>query len=100
MPDWDGYGAKPARPDAASWAERVAAAFPRGLGVPHFSFDPEGDALLEWSRGRYRVLTVIVSSTGKLSYAARINGVKVTGIEIFADALPARLAETARRLAS
>ena len=98
-PDWDGYDALPAKLESASWAERVAAAFPWGLGVPHFSFDPEGDALLEWFFGKNRVLTVIVSSTGELSYAARINGAKVTGIEVFADALPPRLAETARRLA-
>ena len=99
VPDWDGYGAAPANPMSASWAEKVVAAFPPGLGVPHFSFDPDGDALLEWFVASDRVLSVSVGADGELRYAARISGFKKTGIEIFADALPSDLAETAYRLA-
>lgn len=99
VPDWDGYGAAPANPMSAAWAEKVVTAFPASLGIPHFSFDPDGEALLEWIVAKDRVLSVSVGADGELRYAARISGVKRTGIEVFADALPASLAETACRLA-
>ena len=100
VPDWDGYGAAPANPMSASWAERIVGAFPAslGLGVPHFSFDPEGDALIEWMVRRDRMLTLSVGADGEIRYAARISGFKRTGIEIYADTLPQDLVETARRL--
>ena len=99
VPDWDGYGAAPASSMSAAWAEQVVAASPPSLGVPHFSFDADGDALLEWTLADDRVLNVSVGADGEVRYAARISGFKRTGIEIFADALPAGLAETAHRLA-
>ena len=99
VPDWDGYGATPANPRSAAWAEKVVAAFPPGLGVPHFAFDADGEAILEWNVARDRVLSVSVGVDGELRYAAGISGFKRTGIEIFADALPVGLAETACRLA-
>jgi len=98
VPDWDGYGATPANPMSAAWAEKVVAAFPQDLGIPQFSFDSDGDALLEWNLAGDRVLNVSVGADGELRYAARISGFKSTGIEIFADALPAGLVETACRL--
>ncbi len=100
-PGWDGYGAAPANAMSASWAEKVVAAFPYalGFGVPHVGFDPDGDALLEWVVRKDRVLAVSVGADGELRYAARICGFKRTGVEVFADALPAGLVETARRLA-
>ena len=99
VPDWDGYGAAPANPMSAAWAEKVVTAFPRSLGIPHFSFDPDGEALLEWIVAKDRVLSVSVGADGEIRYAARISGFKRTGIEVFADALPTGLAETACRLA-
>ena len=74
-------------------------AFPASLGIPHFSFDPDGETLLEWIVAKDQVLSVSVGADGELRYAARISGFKRTGIEVFADALPAGLAETASRLA-
>lgn len=99
VPDWDGYGAAPANPMSAAWAEKVVTAFPRSLGIPHFSFDPDGEALLEWIVAKDQVLSVSVGADGEIRYAARISGFKRTGIGVFADALPTGLAETACRLA-
>jgi len=98
VPDWDGYGSAPANPLSAAWAEKIVVAFPPDLGIPQFSFDSEGEALLEWNVASDRVLNVSVGADGELRYAARISGFKSTGIEIFADALPAGLVETACRL--
>ncbi|MDE2973873.1 MAG: hypothetical protein OXU64_03975 [Gemmatimonadota bacterium] len=83
---------------SAAWAEKVVTAFPPDLGIPQFSFDSDGEALLEWNLAVDRVLNVSVGADGELRDAARISGFKSTGIEIFADALPAGLAEAACRL--
>lgn len=99
VPDWDGYGAAPADAMSAARAERVVTAFPPSLGIPHFSFDADGEALLEWIVASDRVLSVSIGADGELRYAARISGFKRTGIEIFADGLPKGLAEMACRLA-
>ncbi len=99
VPDWDSYGALPADPLSASWAEEVASELLPILGLPHYSFDPEGEALLEWFKDADRVLDLSIGSNGELRYAATIGGAKVTGIEGFSDGLPPGLLSAARRLA-
>lgn len=98
--DWDGYGALPANPLAASWAEKVASTLLPILGLPHYSFDPQGEALLEWYKDPDRVLDLSIGSSGELRYAATIGGARLTGIEDFSDGLPPGLLSAARRLAA
>ena len=96
--DWDGYGALPAQALSASWAEEVASALITILGLPHYSFDPEGEALLEWYKDADRVLDLSIGKNGEVRYAATVGGAKVTGIEVFSDGLPPGLLSAARRL--
>lgn len=98
-PDWDGHGALPADPLSATWAEYAVASLLPLLGLPHYSFDPHGDALMEWHRALDRTLDLSVGNNGELRYAARIGGANVTGVEQFAEALPPGLVSVARRLA-
>ena len=100
MPGWDGYGAVPANPDSASRAEAVVAPLLPTLGLPHYSFDPEGDALMEWYLAPDRVLDMSVGSNGEIRYAATIGGARQTGIEQFSDGLPSGILQMARRLAA
>ncbi len=98
-PDWDGYGGLPADPLSASWAEYAVAPLLPILGLPHYSFDPHGDALMEWYRAPDRTLDLSVGDNGELRYAARIGGARVNGVEQFAEALPPGLMSVAQRLA-
>ena len=95
---WDGYGAAPANPDSASRAEAVVAPLLSTLGLPHYSFDPQGDALMEWYLAPDRVLDMSVGSNGEIRYAATIGGASQTGIEQFSDGLPSDVLMMARRL--
>ena len=96
--NWDGYGAAPANALSMEWARRVLAAFPSRVGVPEIAFEPDGDAGFEWWWGSDRVLSVSVSPSGDLRYAAKLNATKVIGTEVFADGLPKRLVEVAYEL--
>ncbi len=96
--NWDGYGAASANALSMEWARRVLAAFPNCVGVPGIAFEPDGDAGFEWWWGSDRVLSVSVSQSGDLRYAARLNATRVIGAEVFADGLPKRLVEVAYEL--
>ncbi len=98
-PDWDGYGASPADPLSASWACDVVAPLLPILGLPHYSFDPDGDVLLEWHLAEDRVLDLSVGANGEVRYSAVIGGSRMTGIEQFAEGLPLGLLSVARGLA-
>ncbi len=69
------------------------------LGLPRVSFDPDGDALLEWRWSSDRSLDLSVGGNGELRYAARVGSARVTGIEPFAEASPTGLQGVVRRLA-
>lgn len=97
-PDWDGYGATPADEMSMYWARQVLLALPTRLGVPETVFEPDGAAGLEWWGGPDRVLSVSVGGNGEVRYAARLNGARVIGTEMFADGLPKRLVEAAFEL--
>ena len=97
-PDWDGNGADPADPMSAARAEEVVGALLPLLGLPHYAFDPEGDALVEWCWSPDRSLDLSVGRNGELRYAVRVGGTRLTGIEPFAGALPPGLLNVARRL--
>lgn len=99
-PDWDGHGALPADWLSASWAEYAIAPLLPILGLPHYSFDPYGDALVEWYRAADRTLDLSVGNNGELRYAGRIGGARVNGIEQFAEAVPPGLLSVALRLAA
>lgn len=96
--DWDGHGADPADPLSAEWAEAAVGLLLPLLGLPHYAFDPQGDAIVEWSWPPDRSLELSVGRNGELRYAARVGGSRFTGIEPFAGALPPGLLDLARRL--
>ena len=96
--DWDGYGAAPANERSVEWARRVLAAIPLRVGIPEIAFEPDGDVGLEWWRGPDRVLSVSVGENGQIRFAARLNGDRITGSEMFAGGSPRRLVETALKL--
>jgi len=99
-PDWDGYGAQPASALSKWWAAGVLACLPGTAGVPEVAFEPDGDAGLEWWQGPDRVLSVSVGRNGEIRYAARLNGTRIIGTEMFADGVSRRLADLVDELAA
>jgi hypothetical protein len=88
-PDWDGYGAQPISMDAKTEAQRLVDLLPFWLSAPDALPDPDGDIGLSWDLGSGHVFTVIVSSTGILSYAGLLgDGVKRHGMEPFKSDIP------------
>jgi hypothetical protein len=90
--DWDGYGAAPADELSVEWAARVLDSLPADTLSPEITFDPQGEALLEWMSERGRLLSVSVGAAGELRFALRTPASKLTGIETFTDEIPAGLA--------
>lgn len=98
-PDWDGYGAVPADQMSMHWARKVLLALPAGFGVPEVAFEPDGAASLEWRHGPDRTLSVSIGRNGEIRYAARLNGARVVGTEMFVDGLPRRVLRVLSELA-
>lgn len=78
--DWDGYGARPAHPDAVTHAVRFFASLPRELPPPEVGVDPDGDIAFEWYSND-RVFSISVSPLGELHYAGRFGKNTIRGKE-------------------
>ena len=68
-PNWDGYGAEPANPNALNCAKDLIAALPDDLPLPECSIEPDGCVSLDWLPVPYRTLTLSVSANDRLPYA-------------------------------
>jgi len=98
-PDWDGEGANAMSPVAVQYAAAFLSALPTNLPMPDISADPDGDAYLEWDRGRHEVMTVTISADGSLHYACLSGGSRFHGAEIFKDRVPRLILEGIARVA-
>ena len=100
QPDWDGYGALPARQELIPRALEVAKMCPPELGVPDCSFDADGSPYLEWSQGADRILTLIIEPEDELIYAGRIDGTSFSGSCPVSGDLPKEVRDGMRMLTS
>ena len=82
------------------WARKLLLSLPAGFGVPDVAFEPDGAASLEWWHGPERTLSVSIGRNGEIRYAARLNGAKVVGTEMFVDGLSKRLLKVLSELVS
>lgn len=97
-PDWDGYGALPAKPEALIYAiqfiQAISPSFPR----PDISIDPDGEIALEWQSGPRRVFSVHIGRDGTMNYAG-LDGFSVFhGIENLRENIPSPISEGIRRV--
>jgi len=91
-PGWDGYGAEPVTLDAYRCAYRLVESLPSGIPMPEVGAEPDGDLTLEWYHSPSQVLSVSVSSTGEVNYAALLGeSSRRTGSELIQDRVPADL---------
>jgi hypothetical protein len=99
-PNWNGYDAVPVSDATLAQARALLDLFPSTFPKPDISAHPDGEIAFEWFFGPRRVLTVSVSETGRLSYAAMFGHARVHGTEFLLDVLPPSIAAALRRLYS
>lgn len=97
-PNWDGYGAQPVSGATLAQALAFLDLLPSTLPRPEISPHPDGELAFEWSFGPRRVLTISVSESGRLSYAALFGHARLHGTEFLLDALPEAVILAIQRL--
>jgi hypothetical protein len=98
--NWDGYGAEPVTQDSYRNAYLLLEALPAGYPMPVASAEPDGQLTLEWYRSPMHTLSVSVSATGELHYAALIGPAKAYGTEFLFGCLPKALSDILGRIYS
>ncbi|MGC1870471.1 MAG: hypothetical protein WA700_05890 [Acidobacteriaceae bacterium] len=86
--DWDGYNAVPVSEWSFGFASSVLDALPLGTPAPSIGAEPDGHITLEWYKSPYRTLSVSVSATGQLHFAALIGASTQYGSEPFYGEIP------------
>lgn len=97
-PGWDSYGAQSLSFGSYTQALRLIRALPTTTPVPDISIEPDGEVELCWSVGARRVMTVSVSSVGRLSYAALFGESKSYGAEFLGSEIPRPILENLQRV--
>ena len=98
--DWDGYGARPADRLAGRVTQEFLEHLPTTFPSPEVSIDPDGEVSLEWYREPRWVLSVSISRTGRLSYAALFGREKMHGTQYFESGIPQEILGMIRKLHS
>jgi hypothetical protein len=93
VPGWDGADAAPLEPRSVAIAERLLDALPDGLPAPAISAEPDGQVTCEWYQSARRVVSLSIDPEGFLHYAALLGPRRAFGTELFAGALPRRIAD-------
>ncbi len=87
-PNWDGYEAFPVELPTLDTVRRVLSSIPPDIPRPSIGAEPDGALTLEWYAEPRRVLSVSVTSDGKLHYAALIGQDCISGTELFGAEFP------------
>jgi len=90
-PQWDGERADPISEDTYTVALRFLEALPRDSQLPTVNAEPDGQLNFEWYLAPRRLLTVSVSATGTLYWAALIGSEDPRGSCQFVDQFPKTL---------
>lgn len=99
-PNWDGYGAQPARPGAVEEARTVLRILPRECLAPQPCVEPDGSVGLEWHVRPGWTYVLTVSGRGQIEYAGLFGDGETHGRERLGESLPPLVAEHLRRVAS
>jgi hypothetical protein len=99
FPNWDGDNAEPIELDTYKYAYRFLEALPLGSPSPAISPEPDGHIALEWHRSRRHTLSVSVSPTGELHYAALLGARETYGTEPFFGEMPKAIIDLIQNVA-
>lgn len=87
-PNWDGYDAAAVLKETFMLATKFLSALPLGMPVPSIGAEPDGDITLEWYRTPRNTLSVSVSPSRVLHYAALLGPSNRYGSEPFGGDVP------------
>ena len=91
QPDWDGEQAEAISIETFEVARRFIEAFPRHSPLPTITPEPDGQLNFEWYHSPRRLLTVSLSGSGMLFWAALISSEDPRGSCPFVDQFPKTL---------
>ena len=97
-PNWDGYEAIPLSQDALRNCYLFLESMPLGFPAPSIGAEPDGALTLEWHRSARRTLSVSVSPSDELHFAALFGPNRVYGTEAFFGEIPESILDLIRRV--
>jgi hypothetical protein len=97
---WDGYNAQPVQEGTLRYAYAFLESMPNNIHAPSIGAEPDGHVTFEWHKSSRRTLSISVSPTGELHYAALFGPNKTYGTEIFYDEIPNNIVELIDRVYS
>ncbi len=97
-PGWDGYDALPLDETTHDFAHQFINALPLGTSLPAFGAEPDGHLTMEWHRSSRRTLSISISPTGELHYAALLGMNKSFGTEVFYGEAPKKIVDLIREV--
>jgi hypothetical protein len=100
QPGWDGYNAEPVQGGTFARACAFLESMPNVIPPPTVSAEPDGQIAFEWYKSPRRTLSISVSPTGELHYAALFGSNKSYGTEIFFGDVPKNILELIGRVYS
>ena len=90
-PHWDGDHAEAVSPATVNAANRLVDSLPLDVPLPTVTAEPDGQLNFEWYREPRKLLSVSVSATGTLYWAALIGSEDPRGSIQFSDQFPKTL---------
>lgn len=104
LPDWDGPGTVALRVDAIERAHTLSRLLPVSLPHPDMSCTPAGSLALDWMAGPKLQLSVVLSRSNRIGYAAYFSDGRTHGEHDFSparlpDELSAAIAKWTKRVA-
>ncbi|MEX0819229.1 MAG: hypothetical protein WD070_06540 [Pirellulaceae bacterium] len=91
QPNWDGEGAEAISTETQEVARRLLESLSRDMPLPSISAEPDGQLNFEWYQAPRRLLSVSISSSGTLYWAALIGSEDPRGSCQFVDRFPQTL---------
>jgi len=88
MPNWDGYGAKPAYQSIRKTVEKFLDALPANIADPKIGADPDGEISLDWCYSRNKMFTISIGRKNRIAYAIMDGNKRSNGIEYFETDIP------------
>lgn len=97
-PNWDGYNAFPVTEATVRVAREVLDALPSTCPDPELGAEPAGYITMEWHQSARQTLSVSVTSSGELYYAALFGMEQCYGERVFRGQVPEVILDLIRRV--
>jgi len=88
VPNWDGYGAKPAYRSVRKTVEKFLDALPVDIMDPEIGADPDGEISLDWCLAQNKMFTISIGRNNRIAYAFLDGDKRRNGLDFFKGAVP------------